>query len=148
MKFSSPGLVRGKQLLAMLTSPPLGPKEDGPCSWRSRWRCSRGRTQTRVSRFTQYCLLQAFLKKPLLGINCWTFHQLTRGPSYQKGVRHLTGASWSKLHHGRLPANFGQSEATFLFILWWRHSKNVKLRKIYCCQNLSSASWSNKRIFN
>ena len=40
-----------------------------------------------------------------------------KGPSYQKGVRPLTEASWSNLHHGRLPANFGQSEATFLFTL-------------------------------
>ena len=42
----------------------------------------------------------------------------------------MTGALWSKLHHGRLPANFGQSEATFVFTLRWRHSKNVKLKNI------------------
>ena len=74
-------------------------------------------TRARYRTSHKVCLLQAFHKKPLLGINCWTLHQLTRGPSYQKGVRQLTEASWSNLYHGRLPANFGQSEATFLFTL-------------------------------
>ena len=37
---------------------------------------------------------------------------LTRGPSYMQGVHHLTEARWARLHHNRLPAFFGQSEAT------------------------------------
>ena len=67
--------------------------------------------------FTQFCLFQAIYKKPLLGISCWTFHQLRMGPSYQQGVHCMTGASWSKMHHSQAPANFGQSEASFVFAL-------------------------------
>ena len=65
----------------------------------------------------RFASFQALHKKPLLGISCWTFHQLRMGPSYQKGVRRMTEAPWSRLHHSRLPANFSQSEATFVFTL-------------------------------
>ena len=64
-------------------------------------------------------------KKPLLGIITkshyralrWTLYTSKKGTSYQKEVRRMTEASWSNLHPGRLPANFSQSEATFLFAL-------------------------------
>ena len=42
---------------------------------------------------------------------------LTRGPTYLQGVRHFTEARWARLHHNRLPAIFGQSEATSVFAL-------------------------------
>ena len=33
----------------------------------------------------KYCLFQAFHKKPLLGINCWTLHQLKWDPPIRRG---------------------------------------------------------------
>ena len=49
----------------------------------------------------------------------WNFNhqQLNKGTSYLKEFRLATEASWSNLHHDRLPANFGQSETTFTFRL-------------------------------
>ena len=48
----------------------------------------------------------------------WTFNhqQLNKGPSCLKEFRLTTEASWSNLHHGRPPANFGQSGTTFIFL--------------------------------
>ena len=62
--------------------------------------------------------LPGVLQEAAIGhLICWTFHQLRMGPSYQKGVRLMTEASWSKLCHGRPATNFGQSGAIFAFTL-------------------------------
>ena len=58
---------------------------------------------------TQVCLLGC-LQEAAIG-------RYTMGPSYWQGVRLSTEALWSNLSHDRPPANFGQSEVTFVFIL-------------------------------